>query len=61
MTKKSTNQTVDSNSKNFLTESEIKKFLAATRKGRHGVRDFCLMLVAYRHGMRVSELIDIRF
>ncbi len=60
MTRKSTNQTVDSNSKNFLTESEIKKFLAAARKGRHGVRDFCLMLVAYRHGMRVSELIDIR-
>ncbi len=61
MTRKSTNQTVDSNSKNFLTESEIKKFLVAARKGRHGVRDFCLMLVAYRHGMRVSELIDIRF
>ena len=60
MTQKSTNQTVDSNSKNFLTESEIKKFLVAARKGRHGVRDFCLMLVAYRHGMRVSELIDIR-
>lgn len=57
---KETNETVDQNKKNFLTESEMKKFLETTRKGRHGVRDFCLMLMAYRHGLRVSELIDIR-
>ena len=52
--------TIDQNAKNFLTKSEMKKFLEAARKGRHGVRDFCLMLTAYRHGLRVSELIDIR-
>jgi len=56
----SDNQVIDAHAKNFLTESEMKKFLAASRKGRHSVRDFCLMLVAYRHGLRVSELIDIR-
>ena len=38
----------------------MKKFLEAARQGRHGVRDYCLMLTAYRHGLRVSELIDIR-
>ncbi len=54
------NETVDQNIKNFLTTSEMKKFLEAARKGRHGVRDYCLMLTAYRHGLRVSELIDIR-
>src|SRR5215204_1059242 len=54
------NETIDQNAKNFLTDSEMKKFLAAARKSRHGVRNFCLMLVAYRHGLRVSELIDIR-
>lgn len=53
-------QTVDSHNKNFLTENEMKKFLTSARKGRHSVRDYCLMLVAYRHGLRVSELIDIR-
>ena len=53
-------ETIDQNAKNFLTDSEMKKFPAATRKSRHGVRNFCLMLVAYRHGLRVSELIDIR-
>ena len=57
---KSVNQAIDAHAKNFLTESEMKKFLAAARKGRHSVRDFCLMLIAYRHGLRVSELIDIR-
>jgi site-specific recombinase XerD len=53
-----TEQTVDSGTKNFMTEGEIKR--EAARRGRHGARDFCMMLVAYRHGLRVSELIDIR-
>ncbi len=57
---KPVSQAIDAHAKNFLTESEMKKFLGAARKGRHSVRDFCLMLVAYRHGLRVSELIDIR-
>ena len=57
---KSVNQAIDAHAKNFLTESEMKKFLAAARKGRHSVRDFCLMLFAYRHGLGVSELINIR-
>ena len=53
-------ETIDQNAKNFLTDSEMKKFLAAARKSRHGIRNFCLMLTAYRHGLRVSELVDIR-
>ncbi len=53
-------ETIDQNAKNFLTSSEMKKFLAAARKSRHGVRNFCLLLTAYRHGLRVSELVDIR-
>jgi site-specific recombinase XerD len=53
-------KTIDNDAKNFLTESEMNKFLTAARKGRHGVRDHCLMLTAFRHGLRVSELVDIR-
>lgn len=53
-------QTVDPHAKNFLTEAEIKKFLNAAREGRHSIRDYCLMLMTYRHGLRVSELTDIR-
>ncbi len=55
-----TNTTVDNRKKNFLTESEIKRFLNATRRGRHSKRDYLLVLMTYRHGLRVSELIDIR-
>lgn len=57
---KSVNQAIDSHAMNFLTGAEMKKFLDAARKGRHSVGDFCLMLVAYRHRLRVSELIDVR-
>ncbi len=57
---KKSNQTIDQNAKNFLTESEMKKFLEAARKTRHGVRNYCLILMAFRHGLRVSELVDVR-
>ena len=52
--------TVDRQGKDFLTEAEVKRFLDAARGSRHGVRDYAMMLMAFRHGLRVSELIDIR-
>jgi len=52
--------TVDDRPKNFLTEAEIADFLKAARKGRHGVRNFAMLLLAFRHGLRVSELINVR-
>lgn len=51
---------VDRVGKNFLTEAEVKRFLDAARQSRHGVRDHAMMLMAFRHGLRVSELIDMR-
>src|ERR1700693_913902 len=46
--------------KNSLSETEVKKFLAAARGSRHGIRDYAMMLMTYRHGLRVSELVDLR-
>ncbi len=56
----STKQVVDRRRKDFLTEAEMKRFLDAAREGHHGVRDHAMMLMAYRHGLRVSELVDLR-
>lgn len=53
-------QTIDERQKNFLTEAEIERFLRSSRYGRHGVRNYAMMLFSYRHGLRVSELVNIR-
>lgn len=51
---------VDDRPKNFLTEAEIADFFKVARKGRHSVRNYAMLLLAFRHGLRVSELINVR-
>jgi integrase len=44
-----------------LTESEVEKLIHAAKDNRHGHRDATMVLVAYRHGLRASELTDLRW
>ena len=45
----------------YLTEAEIGKLIKAAGKNRWGHRDATMILVAYRHGLRASELTDLRW
>src|SRR5262245_18502423 len=45
----------------YLTEAEVERLMKAATKNRWGRRDSTMVLVAYRHGLRVSELVDLRW
>ena len=49
-------------SREHLTPDEVGKLIKAARSiGRHGHRDATLILTAYRHALRVSELVALRW
>lgn len=49
-------------SREYLTPDEVEGLIKAAKSiGRHGHRDATIILLAYRHGFRVSELIALRW
>lgn len=44
----------------YLTIDEVSSLLNAARHQRHGLRNYCLILMAFRHGYRISELLRLR-
>ena len=40
----------------YLTASELEQLLVAAKRGRYPDRDRLIILLSYRHGLRVSEL-----
>jgi type 1 fimbriae regulatory protein FimE len=46
----------------YLTEKEVDRLIEAARKrGRNGARDAAAILLAYRHGLRASELCSLKW
>jgi hypothetical protein len=51
----------DYRQREYLTEAEIDKLMAAAGESRNPARDRLLILMAFRHATRVSELVDLRW
>jgi integrase len=51
----------DLRTREYLTEAEVERLLKATQGNRWPLRDATMILVAYRHGLRASELTDLRW
>lgn len=48
-------------SRRFLYPEEVEKLIKAAKSGRNGTRDSLMILMAYRHGLRVSELLSLKW
>src|SRR5215472_3114368 len=51
----------DLRTREYLTETEVQRLMDAARKNRWGHRDATMILLAYRHGFRPAELVDLRW
>lgn len=53
---------IDQRSREYLTPQEVKKLIAAAKEtSRYASRDALLILMTYRHALRVSEVIDLKW
>jgi type 1 fimbriae regulatory protein FimE len=57
----SVNVTVGRRSREYLTEREVERLIEAAEQNRSGHRDATAILVAYRHGLRASEVVVLRW
>lgn len=47
--------------RDYLTRDEVASLLRAAKKSpRYGARNYAMILLAYRHGLRASELVNLR-
>lgn len=53
---------IDRRSREYLSSAEIDQLIRGAKKsGQYGQRDAAMILLAYRHALRVSELIALRW
>ena len=48
-------------SREHLTEREVGQLIEAMKDNRWGHRDAMMVLIAFRHGLRASELVDLHW
>lgn len=51
----------DLRSREHLTAAEVERLMAAAKENQRGHRDATMVLVAFRHGLRASELVVLRW
>jgi type 1 fimbriae regulatory protein FimB/type 1 fimbriae regulatory protein FimE len=51
----------ETRSREYLTDAEVHRLIAAAGKNRYGHRDATIVLIAYRHGLRAAELVTLRW
>jgi len=51
----------DVRSREYLTHQEVERLQENAKANRWGHRDATMILVCYRHGLRASELVDLRW
>ena len=52
----------DRRPREYLTETEVKAIAkAAGKRGRHSHRDKTMIMLCFRHGLRVQELVDLKW
>jgi site-specific recombinase XerD len=51
----------DLRTREHLSDAEVDKLIKAVKSNRWAHRDSTMILVAYRHGLRASELVDLRW
>ena len=45
----------------YLTAAEVEALIEAAKRNRHGHRDATMVLLAFRHGLRAAELVDLEW
>ena len=55
------NVTVGQRGREYLTDREVERLIEAAKQNRSGHRDATVILVTYRHGLRASEVVVLRW
>ena len=45
----------------YLLEDEVEALIKAARSNRYGLRDSTIIMLGYRHGLRVGEIVRLRW